>query len=122
MATSRLGVGFCCALLALQELECEFVVEVRFISVCVLLFFFLLWKHPRGANWRLGAPSCKELQTQSEKTQKERLKVLVFTTETTVRQTYRTCHHITPTLRSLHWLPVSFRIDFNILLLTFNGL
>uniref|UniRef100_A0A3P9JT56 Reverse transcriptase domain-containing protein n=1 Tax=Oryzias latipes TaxID=8090 RepID=A0A3P9JT56_ORYLA len=33
--------------------------------------------------------------------------------------------HITPILRSLHWLPVSFRIDFKILLLVFkclNGL
>ena len=28
--------------------------------------------------------------------------------------------HITPVLRSLHWLPVKFRIDFKILLLTFK--
>ena len=30
--------------------------------------------------------------------------------------------HITPALASLHWLPVSFRIDFNILLITFKAL
>ena len=28
--------------------------------------------------------------------------------------------HITPVLRSLHWLPVKFRIDFKIILLTFK--
>ena len=30
--------------------------------------------------------------------------------------------HITPVLASLHWLPVSFRIDFKILLTTFKAL
>lgn len=30
--------------------------------------------------------------------------------------------HITPTLEKLHWLPVSFRIDFKILLLTYKAL
>jgi len=30
--------------------------------------------------------------------------------------------HITPVLRSLHWLPVSERIDFKILLHTYNAL
>ncbi|KAF7646209.1 hypothetical protein LDENG_00191490, partial [Lucifuga dentata] len=30
--------------------------------------------------------------------------------------------HITPILKSLHWLPVSFRIDFEILLLVFKAL
>ena len=37
----------------------------------------------------------------------------------------RTYEHITPVLRSLHWLPVTFRIDFKVLLLvykSFNGL
>ncbi len=29
----------------------------------------------------------------------------------------RTSEHITPVLRSLHWLPVTFRIDFKVLLL-----
>ena len=31
-------------------------------------------------------------------------------------------NHITPVLASLHWLPVCFRIDFKILLLTFKAL
>ena len=30
--------------------------------------------------------------------------------------------HITPVLCSLHWLPVKFRIDFNILSLTFKAI
>ena len=30
--------------------------------------------------------------------------------------------HITPVLKSLHWLPVRYRIDFKILLLTFKAL
>uniref|UniRef100_A0A672YDQ4 Reverse transcriptase domain-containing protein n=1 Tax=Sphaeramia orbicularis TaxID=375764 RepID=A0A672YDQ4_9TELE len=30
-------------------------------------------------------------------------------------------HHITPILASLHWLPVCFRIDFKILLITFKA-
>ena len=30
--------------------------------------------------------------------------------------------HITPILKSLHWLPVCFRIDFKILLLVFKAL
>ncbi len=30
--------------------------------------------------------------------------------------------HITPVLASLHWLPVRFRIDFKILLITFKAL
>ncbi len=32
------------------------------------------------------------------------------------------CDHITPVLASLHWLPVRFRIDFKILLITFKAL
>ena len=31
------------------------------------------------------------------------------------------CEHITPILASLHWLPISFRIDFKILLTTFKA-
>ena len=34
----------------------------------------------------------------------------------------RKCHHITPILLDLHWLPVSERIKFKILLLTFKVL
>ena len=30
--------------------------------------------------------------------------------------------HITPVLRSLHWLPVKYRIDFKVSLLTFKAL
>ena len=34
----------------------------------------------------------------------------------------RKAAHITPVLKSLHWLPVSFRIDFKILLLVYKSL
>ena len=32
------------------------------------------------------------------------------------------CDHITPVLRELHWLPISRRIEFKILLVTFKAL
>ncbi len=34
----------------------------------------------------------------------------------------RKSEHITPVLRSLHWLPVTFRLDFKVLLLIYNSL
>ena len=34
----------------------------------------------------------------------------------------RRCHHITPTLRKLHWLPIQARITFKIACLTFKTL
>ncbi len=34
----------------------------------------------------------------------------------------RTSEHITPVLRSLNWLPVTFRIDFKVLLLVYKSL
>ena len=38
-----------------------------------------------------------------------------------IRRLPKFCH-ITPVLRELHWLPVKFRIDYKILLLTYKGL
>ncbi len=34
----------------------------------------------------------------------------------------RKSEHLTPVLRSLHWLPVTFRIDFKVLLLVYKSL
>ncbi len=34
----------------------------------------------------------------------------------------RQSEHITPVLRSLHWLPVTFRVDFKVLLLVYKSL
>ena len=31
-------------------------------------------------------------------------------------------HHISPTLTALHWLPIRFRIDFKVLMLTYKAL
>ena len=32
------------------------------------------------------------------------------------------CEHISPVLKTLHWLPIKFRIDYKILLLTYKAL
>ena len=32
------------------------------------------------------------------------------------------CEHISPVLRTLHWLPIHFRIDYKIMLLTYKTL
>ena len=34
----------------------------------------------------------------------------------------RKCHHISPTLATLHWLPIRFRIDFKVLMMTYKAL
>ena len=34
----------------------------------------------------------------------------------------RKYHHISPTLAALHWLPIQFRIDFKVLMLTSRAL
>ena len=34
----------------------------------------------------------------------------------------RKYHHITPTLATLHWLPIRFRVDFKVLMLTYKAL
>ena len=40
----------------------------------------------------------------------------------TYRTCSRKCDHVTPILKELHWLPVSERIKFKIMLLTFKAL
>ena len=42
--------------------------------------------------------------------------MLIFSLVTNRRKS----DHITPILRSLHWLPVKYRIDFKIIILTFR--
>ena len=32
----------------------------------------------------------------------------------------RKCQHISPTLSALHWLPIRFRVDFKVLMLTYK--
>ncbi len=41
---------------------------------------------------------------------------------TRILTTTRTSEHLTPVRRSLHWLPVTFRIDFKVLLLVYKPL
>ena len=53
---------------------------------------------------------------QISKLQRIQNSVAGLVTHTSLRQ------HITPVLRSLHWLPVSKRIEFKLLLLTYKSL
>ena len=50
-----------------------------------------------------------------------RLQLVQNTTARILTKT-RKSEHITPVLASLHWLPVQYRIDFKILLLTYKAL
>ena len=52
------------------------------------------------------------------------LKPLQLVQNTAARILTRTKHfeHITPVLASLHWLPITFSIDFKVLIVTFKAL
>ena len=39
-----------------------------------------------------------------------------------VRTRTKKCEHISPVLKTLHWLPITFRIDYKILLLRYKAL
>ncbi len=47
---------------------------------------------------------------------------LIQNTAASIMTRTRKSENITPVLRSLHWLPVTFRIDFNVLLLVYKSL
>ena len=67
---------------------------------------------------------CNVLLTGLQQSQINRLQHVQNAAARLLTATSR-CEHVTPVLRSLHWLPVSARIDFKILLLVFkvlNGL
>ncbi len=58
-------------------------------------------------------PSKEDLYRQLQLIQNAAARILTRT---------RKSEHITPVLRSLHWLPVTFRIDFKVLLLVYKPL
>ena len=67
---------------------------------------------------------CNALLSGLQKSQVKRLQYVQNSAARLLTSTSR-YEHVTPVLRSLHWLPVSARIDFKILLLVFkvlNGL
>ena len=67
---------------------------------------------------------CNALLSGLQKSQVKRLQYVQNSAARLLTSTGR-YEHVTPVLRSLHWLPVSARIDFKILLLVFkvlNGL
>ena len=63
---------------------------------------------------------CNALYTCLSQTLVTRLQLVQNTAARILTNTNRRAH-ITPILASLHWLPVKFRIDFKILLITFKA-
>ena len=64
---------------------------------------------------------CNSLFTCLSQKSIHRLQVVQNSAARLLNRTKR-CEHITPTLAALHWLPICWRINFKILLLTFKAL
>ena len=64
---------------------------------------------------------CNALFTCLNQTTLNRLQTIQNAAARLLTSSNRRCH-ITPILSSLHWLPIKFRIDFKILVLTFRAL
>ena len=64
---------------------------------------------------------CNGLLTGLPKKTIKQLQLIQNAAATLLSRTKRT-EHITPVLKSLHWLPVSYRIDFKVLLLVYKSL
>ncbi len=64
---------------------------------------------------------CNALLAGASKATLNKLQVVQNSAARIITRT-RMRDHITPVLESLHWLPVSFRVDFKILMLTYKAL
>src|SRR6218665_2686141 len=64
---------------------------------------------------------CNSLFLNLNSTQIQRLQIIQNSHARAVTRTPRH-HHITPVLKSLHWLKITERIHFNVLSLTYNSL
>ena len=64
---------------------------------------------------------CNSVLTCLNKTPLDRLQFIQNTAARLLTRSSRRCH-ITPVLASLHWLPVVFRVQFKVLVLTFRAL
>ena len=65
--------------------------------------------------------NCNALLSGVSKTEVARLQLVQNAAARVLTKTKKRAH-ITPILKSLHWLPVSFRIDFKVILLVFKSL
>jgi len=65
---------------------------------------------------------CNSLFFGLPKSSLHRLQLVQNSLARVVCPSVRRCHHITPTLRKLHWLPIQARITFKIACLTFKTL
>ena len=64
---------------------------------------------------------CNDLLNGPPKYQTNRLRLVLHAAARAVTRTHK-YEHITPVLIGLHWLPISYRITFQILLLTYKAL
>ena len=64
---------------------------------------------------------CNSVLTCLNKTSLDRLQFIQNTAARLLTRSSRRCH-ISPILASLHWLPVNFRVQFKVLVLTFRAL
>ena len=64
---------------------------------------------------------CNSLYTCLSRQAMARLQVVQNSAARLLTRTHRRTH-ITPILASLHWLPIAFRVDFKILLITYKAL
>ena len=68
-----------------------------------------------------GLDYCNGLYTGISQSSLHRLQ-LVQNAAARILTGTKKCHHLTPVLAALRWLPILFRIDFKILFLTFKAL
>ena len=81
-------------------------------DVCkMLVLVYIISRLDYGNSLLAGLPKC--LLQRLQQVQNSTARLITCTTR---------MDHVTPILRELHWLPVQERVQYKVLLLTFNGL
>ncbi len=78
-------------------------------------------RYPNHIKWSLGFLRDQFLGPSSSLYTIRQLQLIQNAAARILTRT-RKSEHITPVLRSLHWLPVTFRIDFKVLLFVYKSL